>query len=639
MNETDQIYLTKARLTTIGLSSFFVVFPQILWAVFGYGGALFITLDTFSVFLGFLMLLLALVDPSPTIVLNLASWYRRNSERLSENSKKPGKRSYWAFLMVPYIFVSYGIAYAAGFRLPSVLAILAFLAVSAVCITLLIRLNRIERDGSEVRAIFYYSIIGILAMVWTVAFWYGSPKITTDEFALNYYSAHLFMSGINPYVASNTAGVFSYLSSSSPGFPYNIITPYTTGGYVTEFTYPALSMFAYVPAHLLNAYPSAVFLPLFAILPLLLYKVYLKSGLKSVALIPGFVILLNPAFLDQASLGYTDMLWVIFTVLSVYYYRKAGVSGLMMGIAASVKQIPWVLIPFLLIFIFKESGGKASMKWILAVMAMFFAINSLFILESPFDFIRSVTAPEIQQLIGIGFGPSQFAFLDIIPVSRTFFALMAVGTFLAAITAYIAYYRRLRFAFLAFPILIFLFNYRLLLNYILYWPVIAFLIPAVMEARKASDLSKESSPAPWKLPKIRKVAVPAVVVALMLMPVFYQVSGGTPVASMDVSNPEITKLQGNNVTGLSFSVSMNSTAQAPGNLQVRILPYAPYNNMNGYLWKTLNYTRTSGGAYLVNIVPLGAGQEISWNGSYRLLAYYGSDTGAVNFRVQSGILQ
>lgn len=639
MNETERILLTKARLATIGLSSFFVILPQALWSAFGYRGAPFIVIDTLSVFVGFIMLVVGLMTPPPKIILKVASAFSGISDMHREPMERPSRRAYLAFLMVPYIFVSYGIAYGTGFNLPPIWIILVFLAISSFCVWFLIHLSGLERKGRHVKPLFYYSIVGILAMVWTVSFWYGSPAITTDEFALNYYSAHLFLMGINPYVASNTAGVYSYLNTSVPGFPYNIITPYTTGGYVTELTYPALSMLAYVPANMFKAFPSATFLPFFAILPLIFYRAYSKTGLKSVALIPAFLILLDPAFLNQASLGYPDILWVISTLLSVYIYKKPGISGLLMGISAAVKQIPWMLIPFFLIFIYRESGGKASLKWILAVLSMFFAINSVFILESPADFVRSMTAPELQQLVGIGFGPSQFAFLDIIPVSRTFFALMAVGAFMVATIVYIAYYHRLRFAFLAFPILIFLFNYRLLLNYILYWPVIAFLIPVVMEARKEGSFKKKQFLKALKSPYMRKVAIPAIAVVLLLTPVFYQVSGNAAVSHLDVSKPRITSLQKNNVTGMSFTVSINSTTTPPGDLQVRILPFSPYNNMNGYLWKTLNYTQISNRTYTIGIVPFDSGQEISWNGSYRVLVYYGSDTGAINFRVHSGIIQ
>ncbi len=639
MNETEQIHFTKARLTTIGLSSLFVILPQVIWSVVGYRGTLFILLDTLSVFLGFILLVIALMSPPSKFILRLASAFGENSKGNQDKLKKPSYRAYLALLMVPYIFVSYGIAYGAGYQLPSWFTLLILLAISAVCVWFLIHLNGIEKNGQRVKPLFYYLILGTLALVWTVSFWYGSPKITTDEFALNYYSAHLFLLGINPYVSSNTAGVFSFFGTSTPGFPYNIVTPYTTGGYVTELTYPALSMLAYVPANLLNSYPSATFLPFFAILPLILYKAYSSSSLKSVALVPVFLILLDPALLNQASLGYPDILWAISTVLAVFFYRKPGLSGLLMGISAAVKQIPWMLIPFFLIFIFKESGGKASLKWIIAVFGMFFAVNSVFILASPADFVRSVTAPELQQLVGIGFGPSQFAFLDIIPVSREFFTLMAGGTFIAAIVVYIAFYRRLRFAFLAFPILIFLFNYRLLLNYIIYWPVIAFLVPAVMEFKKVEELPKKQVPGSLKLPSVRKVAVSAVVVALLLTPVLYQVSDQTAVGHIEISNPQITSIQNNNVTGMSLLVSMNATTATPGELQIRMLPYGPYNNMNGYLWKTQNYTQTSNETYLVYIVPYVGDQEINWNGSYRALVYFGSATGACNFRVHAGVLQ
>ncbi len=638
MNEDENANFAKARLTAIGLSTFFVTIPQILWSILGYRGAPVIAFETLLIIFGFLTLIGAFVKPPPKFMVVLASALGRKSNNKPPEENKSGIRGYLSFLMIPYIFVSYGIGMAAGFKLPSPLVLFAFLAVSAACISSLFYLNRKRGPQNHVSPILYYLIIGIVTMVWTVAFWYGSPGIPTDEFALDYYSAHLFLSGINPYVSMNTAGVFSFLSSPVQGFPYNLITPYTTGGYVAELTYPALSMLAYVPANLLKIYPSFTLLPFFVVVPLFLYFAYTHSSLKSLALIPVFLILLNPSFLNQASLGYPDILWVIFTFLSVYFHRKPGLSGLMMGAAAAVKQVPWVLIPFLLIFVFKESGGKASLKWISALLAVFLAINSFFILQSPMGFLRSVTAPELQQLVGIGFGPSQFAFLDVLPLSRAFFSLMVVAVFVSSVIAYVAYYRNLRFAFLAFPILIFLFNYRLLLNYVIYWPMIAFLIPVIMERSEPSRSAKENVARGKKMSNFRKAVIPAVVVVLMLAPVLYEISGSSPVNRIDVSSPQITGVQGANVTGMSLLISANSSIYPPGKLQVRILPYFPYKNMNGYLWQTSNYTQLPNGTYLVEIMPLAPGQEISWNGSYRLIAYYGPNSGAINFELNSGKL-
>lgn len=637
MNEGQSNSQAKARLTAIGLSSFFVTFPQILWAVIGYRSIFFILLDTLLVFIGFILLILALMSPTSFLLERLTVIFRSKGEK-SGKSGDASFRPYLALVMIPYVLVSYGIAYTAGYSLPPDKVLAVFFTIPTLSVITLIYLAQKEKQGIMVKPIYYYTVLGVLAFTWTVSFWYGAPRIPTDEFAVDYYSAHIFIGGANPYFPSNTTGVFNYFSSTVQGYPYNIITPYTTGGFVTGLTYPALSFLVFVPVNLLRVYPTATFLPFFTILPLIFFNVYSKSKLKSLSLIPVFLLLLNPSYLEQVSLSYPDILWVIFTTLSVFLYRKPVQSGLMMGIAAAVKQVPWVLIPFLFIFIFRERGKIASSKWFVSLLLTFFAINSLFILENPAYFFGSLSAPELQQLIGIGFGPSQIAFLDILPISKFTFTLMVGAVFAASIVLYAAYYHKLRYAFLAFPIIIFLFNYRVLLNYLIFWPIISLIMPVIIYGR-GSTASSEHIQFPKISGTTKKAIVTAVVVILLFTPVFYQFSGYSTVDQMNVSSPHITKIQGNSITGMSVSVLGNSSGYSPGELQVRILPYGPYTNMNGYLWTTTNFTRTSNSTFILNLSPISDAQGINWNGSYRMIVYFGNISGAVNFRIDMGKMQ
>jgi len=53
---------------------------------------------------------------------------------------------------------------------------------------------------------------------------------------------------------------------------------------------------------------------------------------------------------------------------------------------------------------------------------------------------------------------------------------MELFTALMLLVLYIREYPRYKFSFIAFPVLIFFFNYRFLFNYVIYWPVIALVV-------------------------------------------------------------------------------------------------------------------------------------------------------------------
>ena len=640
MNESENTALIKSRLALISFSSLFVALPQILWSILGYGGSFLILADSALILGGFVSLIFALSAQPNQLLLRLSS--RLGKSGTTEGKSRGGMSftPYLSLLMTPYFLVSYGIASRAGYSLPSVPILLLYAIISVLCISALVYFHKKEKLGFTIKPLYFLAPIIILGLTWTFSFWYGTPRVPTDEFALDYYSAHLFLGGSNPYLPSNTANVYSFLTTPN-GFQYSQTTPYLSGGFVTNLTYPALAFLSFIPANLMGNYPTLTLLPLYTIPPLIIYWAYLKNDLKSVAIIPVFLILLNPSYLVQVSLGYPDIIWVIFTAASIFYYRKPGISGLMMGLAMAVKQIPWLLVPFLFIFIFRESGKKASIKWIALAFLAFFMVNAHFIIENPAYFFRSMAGPEIQQLIGIGFGPSQFAFLDLIPISKEFFTFMVLAFFIVGTASYIAYYKNLKYAFLAFPIIIFLFNYRLLLSYVLFWPIIAFMMPSIMGRHTGTDSPGIQTPNLRSLGRLRKIVVPVVLVVVVSAPVFYHYSGQAQNNSsqIQIDSLNITGVSSGNVTEMLVTLSLHSENLSVTDLQFRIIPHSAAPSMNGYMWTQENYTETPNGNFSVNIVPLGSSQDINWSGNFRLLVYYGDTSGAKSFTITHGIIQ
>lgn len=634
MSESGKTVLIERRLVVLALSSLLVALPQIMWSIFGYRGATLIILDCVLVIAGFFLILIALLTPAPPILKKLGEFLFERRKKMDPGQK--AYRSYISLLMIPYVLVPMGISRVSGSSYPSLWAVFLFAALTVVAIGFLMRFHSIEKPGSNIHITYYMAVLGFLGLVWVFAFWYGTTAIPTDESGLDLYSAHLLLNGLNPYAPANTANVFSFLSSRLNGTLTSIATPYSTGGFVTSLAYPALAVFAYLPANILNFNPSATFIPLYAIFPLIVYWGYTKYNSRALAIVPVFLILLDPSYLIQVGLGYPDILWVIFTTLSIAFYKKPAASGILMGLSIAVKQIPWLLIPFLIIFVYREVGKRASLQWTVTALGTFLLVNILFIVWSPADFFGALFAPEIQSLVGIGFGPSQLAFLDILPLPRVFFSYMVIAVFISSVVVYFGYYNHLKYAFLAFPVIIFLFNYRLLLPYVLFWPFIAYLLPPIIEGEEARNVSSVKDSKPVRHPNIRKFVIPVFVIVLLSAPAAYSLVESPANTQVQINSLATTGILDHNVTQMNVMLSVRSGNISAGNLQFRIMPSSPVTNMNGYLWKTSNCTPTTNGTYDFVITPLDSSQQINWNGDYRLVAYYGSTIGGKLFKLESG---
>ena len=635
MNESQENSILVIRLVCISISSALIAIPQILWSEFGYQGPFLIVIESSFIFIGFLFLLCGLITHFPGPVLNFTQKIWARVETWASAGKLPvklatfGLLTYALYLIVP-VFLS-GVEHYSS--VPSNYeALLAIFTLASLAI--LVFLHKLETKMSKNLTRLFYVPIAVLALTWAFAFWAGSPKYPTDEMLLDYYSAHLALQGTNPYVVTNTAGVFGFIHSSIPGFPLSIGTPLLTGGLVTSFSYPALSIYSYIPAQVLGISPSATLLPLYAVPPLIIFSLYSDIKFRLLSLSPVFILLLNPSYLIQTGLGYPDILWAILMLISISTYKKPVISGLSMGLALAVKQIPWIAFPFFLIFIFRETGRKAGIAWTTVAAAAFFLPNLPFIFNDPSSFFQALASPGLLPLIGIGFGPSQLGFLGILPLSREFFTAMVACLGISFMIIYISYYEKLRFAFLAFPLIIFLFNYRFLLDYVIFWPIIALAIPALMRTERDEAINRQHK----KISFRGKEKVIALTIAVLLLGVPLGIQALHPVTGdISIENISIASTGNGNVTAISLSLWVENGNLSYGQVLYRIVPLSSMPNLNGYLWQHGNITTGNNGA-MITILPENSLQQIPASGKYRIIAYYGDISAILPFTITNGTL-
>lgn len=260
-------------------------------------------------------------------------------------------------------------------------------------------------ERSRFRTIALYgSLVIVLAsfLFWAYFQILQNPAYGTDEMAFDQYAAQLFMHGVNPY-----------LHSMAPSFNLFQVNPnsYTwmvTGQPVTSLSYPALSFLLYVPFMALGVYSElAVWVNTFAwaITVAIAFFMTPKSSRAFVLIVSSLSI-----YITYAVGGVTDVLFLPFLVVVAYTWERFVSSSslwrfaipILFGISMSVKQTPWLLLPFVLIGVgwekhYRDRSVSKSVRTagsFLAISVVTFIVTNLpFDLETSVSWFKGITTP------------------------------------------------------------------------------------------------------------------------------------------------------------------------------------------------------------------------------------------------------
>ncbi|MDG6927815.1 MAG: hypothetical protein JRN01_05055 [Nitrososphaerota archaeon] len=427
------------------------------------------------------------------------------------------------------------------------------------------------------------------------------PAIATDELALDAYAAHLLLSGINPYISTAMGGAFSYFHLSQ-----FYETPLASGGYVSWLSYPALSFLVMVPAVALGVQARAV---LIAFAVALMIAVYLKyRGLGWLSLIPLLIALVDVNLIYYPVGSVPDVVWALLLGVSLATMKKTKLSGALYGLSVAAKQIPLIILPYLIYMLFRDKGKRGTLAYIGAALVSFLAVNVPFIALSPGAWFSSMLAPETDSLIGIGQGAGMVSFLGYYQLSGRYFTLMEAFFAVALLALYVKEYPRYRMSFIAFPILIFFFNYRFLFNYVIYWPVIALLVVPDLK----SSVTKARG---WFNRNEGLVAIAMLAVPLVTAPAFHVQSSGRISSVYGFGNPL-------ELPGYVTEMRVNLTGMQGANF--RIFTAGSMTSVNGLLWNVVNKTEGKGWT-VYTIEPLVPEESLPQGVKFEVEAYMGNE--------------
>ena len=350
---------------------------------------------------------------------------------------------------------------------PEVVLLIILTYVLAFTLFLLATMN--TKGIVKLRDVGFASLILTTAVSWYVVTQIEHPgAYQTDALAFVHYSAILLSRGINPYPQDLQSALSMF--SVSPEF----ITLTPNGNLVSTLNYPALQVIAFLPAVWAGLLDARIIIYLFEIATLVIVYLWSPKEIRLLALLPLFAG--SDLAINFSAGSIADFIWVLPLVLMVVYMERPLVAGIMFGLACAVKQTPWLLAPYLLIWFFR-SGMNCGLQSRLKRMGMFtaaavasFLIPNLWFMFNNFDaWYSGVVTPAFGNLVVLSQGLSLITLASGVPLPPVFYLVVTFVVAATLIVEYYVYFEHLALALWAFPAIILWFSYRGLQNYFIFW--------------------------------------------------------------------------------------------------------------------------------------------------------------------------
>jgi uncharacterized membrane protein len=335
----------------------------------------------------------------------------------------------------------------------------------------------LDRWGTPLAVLAASSILSAVGLTYVLI--HGSP-IGTDALAFVNEAAGTLLAGESPYTGTYTLG---------DQFP----TPMVMGGEVQQYSYPIGSAVVAAPfrAVLEDGARVAVMLSVAALAGTLLYVA--PSHLAPLA----YASLLVGDFVTWGVADLTDPLWMAPFALALVTWPWSRVgpdrlwtSGVLFGVAMTMKQQPWFCAPFLMLWVARERGWPTAARYVAVVAATFFAIHAPVIAMAPeaaiTGLLTNLYGPS-GTLVHLGVGLSALTLSGALPMTKgAHTALMGLAG-VAGLALFWWRFDDLRWvAWVAWAPLLF-FNYRSLANYFV---VVAPLAVLIVVARGERTLAE-----------------------------------------------------------------------------------------------------------------------------------------------------
>ena len=310
-------------------------------------------------------------------------------------------------------------------------------------------------------------ILSIIVSVYVVAEIAYRGSYRTDVLAFSQYAAILVTKGLNPYTQDLAPALAMFAVQPSD------LTPLTSGGYLATFQYPSLHFLVFVPFVLAGLRDMRWVLVAFEVAAILLLYVKSPTNIRPMLILPLFAgadLLIN-----FTASSVSDMLWVLPLMCAAFTLdRKPVVSGFFYGVASAFKQPPWLLAPFLIIYLLRTAGDprmklRRVASFIGPAAGLFLVVNLPFAFADPAGWFRNVITPISSDLVILSQGPAVLSQVGLISVGRVFYSILAISVLIVLLGNYYIYFDKLRYMLWIFPGIVLWFSFRALTSYVIYW--------------------------------------------------------------------------------------------------------------------------------------------------------------------------
>ena len=328
----------------------------------------------------------------------------------------------------------------------------------------------------------------------------------TDELALDYYSARLFLNGSNPYTSSMIPAF-----SSARTLP----TLYLNGTYQNSYIYPALAFLPMLPlAALFDSYSAfliAAFAISIAIVVAVLAFLFRSGGFSRLILLPAFAIAL--ALYWQTPWSLAKYVLMAALLLAYALRRSALLYPVLLGIAASVHQIAFFVVPFFLVLTLREQGAGRMLSAAIGAAIVFLLINAYFIATTGTQIFRSIIGTGNIWLQPRGTTIMQFL-IAFYPVNYGYAAGVVLMAYVAMLAAFYVYKKAMLLMCLAVPAM-FMFSSSSSVTYVI--PFMPLLLYMMLEHKTEHEGAEPAA----KRSGMYAVALAVVFLALFLSLTLY----------------------------------------------------------------------------------------------------------------------
>ncbi|HIP85070.1 MAG TPA: hypothetical protein EYH17_00325 [Pyrodictium sp.] len=364
-----------------------------------------------------------------------------------------------------------------GYMMPKIVDILSspiyILSVLAVYVFALCFLSIGVLGLKRLYNVFYYLtpiVITLFFAIYCIAFW-NLNSYGTDSILFANEAIRLLLLGYNPYT----------IQMNISGIDYRWTTQLLNGELERTYSYPALSFLIYMPAKLAGIHNLNI-VTAFAVFTAFIISYILTP--KLLYPLPLLVFTIDPSLVGLSLNGVLDGLWLPFVIASAYTFyrckclhdRRMLVSGLLLGLAAAIKQTPWPIAFYLLVLLAAQKSFR-ELGWFLAGLLLgFLPPNMFFILQAPLAWLRGVLVPLLHPMVPEGYGLSILVATGHVILPRTFFTLLQILVALLIMFAIILKPKKTRPLPWLSPPLIFFFGWRSLHNYFVFFIPVAYIV-------------------------------------------------------------------------------------------------------------------------------------------------------------------